>query len=326
MKRLLIVIYPGVTLLDAAGPAQVFSSANDILVRSGKAPHYEIQLTSHGGGQVKTDTGLTFETERLARAAEGAIDTIMIAGGVGVFDQIEEEAFLDLIKLCHRRSRRTATTCMGAFVTAKAGLLSRRKVATHWRYTDQLQADFPEASVECNPLFVRDAELWSAAGVTAGIDMALAMVEEDLDHRIAMQVAQSLVVFLHRPGGQPQFSNMLKVQESDGGGAFTRLHAWIADHLDERLDVETLAEQVGMSPRSFARTYKARIGLSPAKSVECMRVSAAKQLLEQEDLSLVEVAKRTGLLDEQRLRRAFVRQLGLTPTDYRSRFAPRKEA
>ncbi len=209
----------------------------------------------------------------------------------------------------------------GAFVAAKAGLLAGKDVSTHWRYTDLLQEQHPETRVRKDPLFVRDGKTWSAAGVTAGIDLTLAMVEEDFDHQIAMQVAQSLVVFFKRPGGQSQFSDTLAAQQKDTDGKFERLLAWIADNLQNPLDVETLARQAKMSPRTFARLYTKRIGISPAKSVEMFRVEAAKRLLEHEDLSLLKIAVKTGLADEQRLRRAFIRHVGVSPADYRRRFS-----
>ena len=319
-RRVAIVVYPGVTLLDAAGPAQVFASANNALEADGKVPFYELVLTSPPGGDIATDTGIVVGTVSLRAASSKPIDTMIISGGVGVFDLLEEQRFLKWVVARHRECRRVATTCMGAFVTAKAGLLDGKDVSTHWRYADELQRQHPEACVHKDPLFVRSGKIWSAAGVTSGIDLALAMVEEDHGHGVAMQVAQSLVVFFKRPGGQSQFSNVLLAQRQDDDGTFSRLHAWIASNLHCPLDVETLARQAGMSPRTFARIYKKRIGTTPAKSVEIMRVDAAKHLLEQGQKPLGEIAATTGLADEQRLRRAFVRHVGISPYDYRKKF------
>lgn len=320
-KRIAIIVYPGVTLLDATGPAQVFSSANDILRRAGREMPYQLLLASPLGGDIETDTGIVLKTAPLQAASEQPIDTMIISGGVGVFDLLQEERFLDWVVARHAECRRVATTCMGAFVTAKAGLLRGQRVATHWRYTDELQRQHPEIDVEKDPLFVRSGKMWSAAGVTSGIDLALAMIEEDHDHRIAMQVAQSLVVFFKRPGGQAQFSNVLNVQKRDEAGIFSELHAWIAENLKSDLAVEVLAQQAGMSPRTFARRYKEYTGLTPAKSVEMMRVDSAKRMLELEPgLPLVKIAGNTGLVDEQRLRRAFVRHIGIPPLDYRAKF------
>ena len=321
LKRIVIVVYPGVTLLDAAGPAQVFSSANDMLERGGKEAAYELVLASPLGGAIETDTGIVVQSVSLPSLSKRSIDTMIISGGIGVFDCLEEDRLLDWVVARHEKCRRVATTCMGAFVTAKAGLLAGQKVATHWRYTDELQCQHPEILVEKDPLFVRSGKMWSAAGVTSGIDLALAMVEEDHDHRIAMQVAQALVVFFKRPGGQSQFSNVLNVQAQDEAGLFSELHAWIAENLGGDLSVETLAQQAGMSPRSFARHYKERTGVTPARSVEIIRVDSAKRMLEREpDQPLAKIARSSGLGDEQRLRRAFVRHLGVPPQDYRRKF------
>ncbi|WP_282606343.1 GlxA family transcriptional regulator [Pelagibius sp. Alg239-R121] len=317
----MIVVYPGVTLLDAAGPAQVFSSANDMLNREGKEALYQLLLTSPLGGDIETDTGIVLKTLSLQNASKQPIDTMIISGGVGVFDLLEENRFLKWVVARHAECRRVATTCMGAFVTAKAGLLDGESVATHWRYAEDLQCQHPEAQVEKDPLFVRSGKMWSAAGVTSGIDLALAMVEEDLDHRLAMLVAQSLVVFFKRPGGQSQFSNVLNVQKKDEAGTFSELHAWIAENLRRDLSIEVLAQEVRMSPRTFARRYKERTGVTPARSVEMMRVDSAKRMLElEQDLPLAKIARNTGLADEQRLRRAFVRHMGISPLDYRAKF------
>ena len=323
-RRVVVLIYPGVTLLDAAGPAQVFSSANEkdgsLRDLAGKAPRYSVVLASPDGGEVATDTGITLGTLTLRQAAARPIDTLIVAGGVGVFDALEVRPLVAWIAERAAACRRVATTCMGAFLAAEAGLLDGQTVTTHWRRIEDFQARYPKVRVRCEPLFVRNGKMWSSAGVTAGIDLALAMVEEDHGHEIAMQVAQSLVVFLKRPGGQSQFSNVLAAQKEDGGGTFSELHAWIAANLRGDLTVEALAERTGMSPRTFARLYKDRIGLTPAKSVERMRVDAAKHLLAQTALAPAQIAARAGLVDGQRLRRAFLRHVGVSPQEYRQTF------
>ena len=319
-KRVVIVVYPGVTLLDAAGPAQAFATANQMLARADRPAAYEVALAAPAGGEVRTDTGITVGTVSLRRAAARPIDTLIVAGGIGVFDLLEERRLIDWVVARHGDCRRLATTCMGAFVTAEAGLLDGGVVTTHWRYTADLQRRYPEVDVRRDPLFVRNGKMWSAAGVTSGIDLALAMVEEDLGHDVAMQVAQSLVVFFKRPGGQAQFSNVLLAQQRDDDGSFSDLHAWIAGNLPSTLDVDTLARRAGMSARTFARRYKARTGTTPAKAVEVMRVDAAKRLLAHGTVPLAKIAAETGLADEQRLRRAFQRHVGVSPHDYRRKF------
>ena len=319
-RRVVILIYPGVTLLDAAGPAQVFSTANKQEARAPDAPPYALRLASPSGGEIPSDSGVTLGTLSLAEAAAEPIDTLIVSGGIGVFDLFEERQVIDWIRTQNRRCRRLASTCMGAFLTAEAGLVDGETVTTHWNHIEDLRRRYPKIDVQCDPLFVRSGRLWSSAGVTAGIDLALAMVEEDHGHEVAMQVARSLVVFVKRPGGQSQFSNVLIAQQADGDGGFSELHAWIAGHLASDLKVETLARRAGMSPRSFARHYKARTGSTPAKAIEMIRVETAKRLLEQGGSSLARIALQTGLGDEQRLRRAFVRHVGVSPSDYRRKF------
>ncbi|MEM7172367.1 MAG: GlxA family transcriptional regulator [Pseudomonadota bacterium] len=322
------LIYPGVTLLDACGPAQAFATANRALERRGRAPRYEVVMASLAGGPVATDTGVTLGTLSLAEAAARPMDTVIVAGGDGVFNLAEEVRIVYWVRAAARTCRRVASSCMGAFVTGKAGLLDGRRVTTHWRHLEELQRDHPASRVEGDPLFVKDGNVWSSAGCTAGIDMALAMIEEDLGHEIAMDIAQALVVFLKRPGGQSQFSNVLIAQGHNGAGGpggvrgrhFGELQAWVAENLMADLSVEALAERAGMSPRNFSRLYKTATGLSPAKSMECLRVEGAKRLLEQSHLSVAQVAAQTGLGDEQRLRRAFLRHSGVTPAEYRRKF------
>lgn len=317
---MVILVYPGVTLLDAAGPAQVFASANAQDARPADAPPYAVVLTSPAGGAVPTDSGITLGTVPLDEASAEPIDTLIVAGGVGVFGLVEERGLIAWIAARHETCRRLASTCMGAFLTAEAGLLDGEKVTTHWRRVEELQERYPAIEVQRDPLFVRSGKLWSSAGVTAGIDLALAMVEEDHGHALAMQVAQALVVYFKRPGGQSQFSNVLAAQRSTGDGCFSELHAWIAGNLPGTLTVETLARRAGMSPRSFARQYKARTGVTPAKAVEMLRVETAKRLLEQGSSSLARIALQTGLGDEQRMRRTFLRHVGVSPSDYRRKF------
>lgn len=315
---MVIVVYPGVTLLDVTGPAQAFSSANEI-AGEGACP-YEILLTSRDGGSIATDTSITIGTVSLGEAAASAIDTLLVAGGLGVFDAAEDEVLTGWVRSQAQKSRRAGSTCMGAFLTASAGLLAGRRVATHWRWCDELQRRYPDVTVQHDPIFVRDGAIWSSAGVSAGIDLALAMIEEDCGHGLALDVARSLVVYLKRPGGQSQFSTALTAQSLDQEGAFGALHAWISNNLDADLRVEALAERAGMSLRTFARSYAARIGVTPAKAVEAMRVEAASRILEESDIAIAIVAKQSGFGDKERMRRAFLRHVATAPLEYRRRF------
>lgn len=318
-RRIVFVIYPGVTLLDVTGPVQAFSSANNTEIANGRRI-YEVVIASPEGGPVVTDCLVDLGSVSLDQAAADPIDTLIVAGGSGVFDAMDQRSLVDWIKTQSPNCRRVASTCMGSFLTAAAGLLDGQSVTTHWRQVAELQRRFPKIDVKRDPLFVRNGDMWSSAGVTAGIDLALAMIEEDMGHEAAMQVAQALVVFFKRPGGQSQFSDILNIQAAETEGMFADLHAWIAGHLQSELSVPKLAERLAMSPRSFSRKYKEKIGITPAKTVEMMRVDAAKRALARSDLPLAKIAFNTGFLDEQRLRRAFQRHVGISPMAYRETF------
>ncbi|MEH6525398.1 MAG: helix-turn-helix domain-containing protein [Sneathiella sp.] len=319
-KRVVFVIYPGVTLLDVAGPLQAFSSANNTEIAEGRRV-YEVAIASPEGGPVATDCLVDLGTVSLDHAAVQPIDTLIVAGGDGVFDALDQRNIVSWIKAQSPNCRRVASTCMGSFLTAAAGLLDGQNVTTHWRHVEELQRRFPKINVKRDPLFVRNGAMWSSAGVTAGIDLALAMIEEDMGHTAAMQVAQALVVFFKRPGGQSQFSDILSIQASETEGLFADLHAWIAGHLQSDLSVPKMAERLAMSPRSFSRKYKEKTGITPAKTVEMMRVDAAKHALARSNLPLAKIAFNTGFLDEQRLRRAFQRHVGTSPMAYRGTFS-----
>ncbi len=319
-KRVVFVIYPGVTLLDVAGPLQAFSSANNTEI-AGRQRIYEVVIASPAGGSVVTDCRVDLGSVSLDQAAVQPIDTLIVAGGNGVFDALEQLGLVSWIKAQSAGCRRVASTCMGAFLTAAAGLLDGQSVTTHWRQVEELQRRFPNIDVKRDPLFVRNGSMWSSAGVTAGIDLALAMIEEDMGHEAAMQVAQALVVFFKRPGGQSQFSDILNIQAAETEGLFADLHAWIAGHLQSDLSVPKLAERLAMSPRSFSRKYKEKTGITPAKTVEMIRVDAAKRALARRDLPLAQIAFNTGFMDEQRLRRAFQRHVGISPMAYRETFS-----
>jgi transcriptional regulator GlxA family with amidase domain len=214
--------------------------------------------------------------------------------------------------------------CTGAFLLAQTGLLTGRRATTHWKSCTRLQECYPDIQVDADPIYVREGRIWTSAGVTAGIDLSLALIEEDLGRKVAMQVARHLVVFLNRPGGQSQFSVALEAQAAAADGNapnhFAPLHGWIAEHLADDLRVERLAEQAGMSPRTFARVYAGKMGVTPARMVEKIRVEAARRILEETDMPIKRVASECGFGQEDRLRRAFFRQVGTTPAEYRARF------
>jgi transcriptional regulator GlxA family with amidase domain len=317
-REVVIVAYEGVTLLDVAGPAQVFATATDVQ-GDGGAPAYRVILASRSGGPVMTSTGIAVLTSAFAELAGRPIDTLVVAGGPGVHASVQEAGMIEWVSARAAEAKRTCSVCTGAFLLAAAGLLNGRRATTHWRWAETLQTQYPEVSVEADPIFLRDGSIWTSAGVSAGIDLALALVEEDLGHGIALRVARRLVVFLKRPGSQTQFSAALAAQTRDGG-RFGELHAWIAANLGHELRIEHLAEQARMSPRHFARVYAASTGMTPAKAIEAMRVEAARRLLEENGRPIGWVAQHCGFGDDERMRRSFVRWIGVPPTDYRERF------
>jgi transcriptional regulator GlxA family with amidase domain len=318
-RRIAMVAFPGVTLLDLSGPAQVFAELEAIEL---PGPRYSLSYVSTSGGLVPTDVGIMIDTAPLRSVRPDQVDTLIIPGGPGIWRMRDDQRLMRWIGQVLPKARRLASVCLGAFALAWTGVLDGRRAATHWRYCPRLQDSFPKIRVEPNAIFVKDGRVWSSAGVSAGIDLALAMVEEDFGHTIALDVARRLVVFLKRPGGQSQFSTVLAAQASDVEGRFSELHAWIIENIASDLKVEALAEKAGMTPRTFARAYVSRTGLTPARGVEALRVETARLLLESRDIGgVVEIAKRAGFGDDERMRRAFLRHLGVSPSEYRSRFS-----
>jgi len=318
-RRVAIIAFPGVTLLDISGPAQVFAELEAIEL---PAPGYSLSYLSTSGGLVPTDVGMMIDTLPISSVRPNRVDTLVIPGGPGIWEMRKDAALMKWIAQALPKARRIASVCLGAFVLAWTGVLDGKRVATHWRYCPRLQDSFPNIRVEPDAIFVKDGRVWSSAGVSAGIDLALAMVEEDFGHTTALDVARRLVVFLKRPGGQSQFSTILAAQASDVEGRFSELHAWIIENIASDLRVDVLAAKAGMTPRTFARAYASRTGMTPASGVEALRVETARLLLESGQVGgVVEVAKRAGFGDDERMRRAFLRHLGVSPSEYRSRFS-----
>jgi transcriptional regulator GlxA family with amidase domain len=310
------VAFTQVQLLDVTGPLQVFASANDHAVKAGSPPPYR-PLVVAAASKVTSTAGLNLEAHRLPRNGT-AVDTLLVAGGQGVAQAAEDPVLLLWLRARARLARRVGSVCSGAFVLGAAGLLDGKRVATHWERCDELGRRFPRARVESDPIFVRDGALWTSAGVTAGIDMALAMVEDDLGHSASMAVARQLVVFLKRPGSQAQFSVTLATQHHDE--RFDRLLAWMAGHLANDLSVAALAHRAGMSERNFIRRFRASTGHTPADSVQRLRVETARQLLASTTVPIKQVVERCGFGSEETFRRAFLRHANTTPGEYRARF------
>jgi transcriptional regulator GlxA family with amidase domain len=313
-----ILAYPAVQLLDVAGPLQVFASANELTARIGEGPLYAPRVVSAGAPVVTASAGLGLVAAPLPRA-RAALDTLLVAGGPGVHTAAADVAVLHWVRSRAKRARRIASVCTGAFLLAAAGLLNGRRAATHWMHCAELARRYPAIRVEPDPIFVRDGAIWTSAGVTAAIDLALALVEEDVGRSLALAVARHLVMFLKRPGGQTQFSTVLSLQGAED--RFGALHSWMVERLADDLSLPTLARKVGMSERSFSRHYVEATGITPARAVERLRLEAARHLLSDTRLPVKRIAARCGFGSEETLRRSFVRLLAATPQDYRARFS-----
>ena len=315
-KPIHVLAFAKVQLLDVTGPLQVFASANDVAAQRGMPTPYAPQVISPGGGAVLSSAGLALLAEPLP---ETASDTLIIAGGWGVYAAAQDPALVDWVRQQATVSRRVASVCTGAFLLAASGWLDGRRVATHWTSCEQLARQHPRLQVEPDPIFINDGPVWTSAGVTAGIDLSLALVEADLGRAMALEVARQLVVFLKRPGGQAQFSVTLDLQQQ--GKRFDDLHAWIADNLSLDLGIPALALQAGMSERSFIRHYRADTGQTPARAIERIRVETARRLLSDTGLPIKRIAVQCGFGSEETLRRSFLRAMGVVPQVYRERFS-----
>jgi transcriptional regulator GlxA family with amidase domain len=313
-----LLAFPLVQLLDVTGPIQVFASANDFVLEAGGRPPYELKVVAQGGAQVTASAGLKLSTLPLTLGG-ATVDTLMVAGGQGVEAAAVDPVIIEWVQARAKRARRIASVCTGAFLLAASGLLDGRRAVTHWSFCAELARRFPKVRVESDPIFVRDGAVWSSAGVTAGLDLALALVEEDLGRTVALAVARYLVVFMKRPGGQAQFSTALSLQAADD--EFAALHEWISNHLSDDLPLPVLADQAGMSERSFSRHYAEATGLTPARAIERLRVEAARRLLSESGLPVKRICQRCGFGSEETMRRSFLRLLAVTPQDYRTRFS-----
>ncbi|BAN48792.1 GlxA family transcriptional regulator [Metapseudomonas resinovorans] len=320
-RHLVFVAYQQMGLLDLTGAQTVFWAASKRLQERG-LPGYHLHNASLEGGLVQTAEGLAVNTERLAPLAELPIDTFIVPGAPAICETLDHyDELVAWLRGHLNRARRVASVCSGAFLLAKAGLLEGRRAATHWAMCDTLQQVFPSIEVDADAIFIQQGSVWTSAGVSAGIDLALALVEDDCGRDIAMQVARELVVYLKRPGGQAQYSELLQLQSQDGA-VFDDLHLWIAENLgDERLTVERLAQQVRMSQRNFARVYKQKTGRTPAKAIEMFRLEAARRMLENSPRNIDQIARLCGFGDEERMRCTFQRNLSVSPRDYRNRFS-----
>jgi transcriptional regulator GlxA family with amidase domain len=297
----------------------VFGRTTRYLRDRGLAGGYTLELVASRPGSVTSSSGLSLAVQRTLAAVRGAIDTLVVAGGLGTQRALGDRSLVAFVKNAAGRARRTASVCTGAFLLAEAGLLDGRRATTHWNACARLAERYPKVRVESDPIFVRDGRIWSSAGVTAGMDLALALVEQDHGREVALGVARELVLFLKRPGGQAQFSAQLRAQLAERE-PLRDLQAFIADHPSADLFVEALAKRVAMSPRHFARVFKQDTGTTPAAAVLAARVEAARRRLEDGDDGLEGVAAACGFGSAEVMRRAFLRTLRVGPAVYRRRF------
>lgn len=318
-RRVVLLAHDQMNLLDLAGPLQALSTASRRF-SGGGADLYETRVASVDGGLVLTSAGLPIDTVALSSLDGVAIDTLIVPGGSKDSEMHAPPELIAWIATRASKVRRLCSVCTGAFLLAAAGSLDGKRVATHWDWIARLEKLHPTVKVDGDRIYVRDGSVWTSAGVSAGIDLTLALIEEDFGHRVAIETARQLVMFIKRSGGQSQFSVPLAAQ-TDASGRFSELHVWIAAHIADDLGIERLAEQAGMSIRNFARVYTQSLGRTPAKTVEAMRLEAACRALEETDLPLKSIAGRAGYANEQSLRRAFQRQFGVSPIDYRERFS-----
>ena len=306
--RVRILAYEGCQLLDVSGPAAVFGAANE----DRGTPFYDLAIVSPDGGSVKTNSGVALQSQKIG----GQPDTLLVAGGsAGLRAAMAREDVLGWLRKAAPKATRFGSVCTGAFVLAAAGLLDGKRVATHWASCDRLASKFPALSVDAESLYVVDGKVWTSAGVTTGIDMALALVETDLGAATANLIARHFVLYQRRPGYQSQFSPMLQAQAA-ADAPFAALIDWMQDHLDRDLDVPTLARHAGYSERSFYRKFTEATGKTPAHFVEDLRLDAARTLLAK-GLSVKAIAGRIGLKSSGRLGQAFERRFGMAPSLFR---------
>lgn len=306
-----VAVFNDFQLLDATGPVAVFESASFL---SAPGDGYDLTLVSAGGGPVRSSSGVSVHTEPMAPWT--AVDTLLVAGGTGTRAGDRDPRIVACLQQWSGNCRRIASVCTGAFLLAEAGLLQGRRATTHWRHCGRLAQRYPDVRVEPDRIWVQDGNVWTSAGVSAGIDLALALVAADFGVAVAQACAREVVVYYQRPGGQSQFSS---IQELGGGrGRFGELLAWMRANLDQPLGVEQLAERMAMSPRNFSRRFRAEVGRTPAQAVTQVRLEVARTLVETTTQPIEQIARRCGFGDSERMRRAFVQLLGRPPRALRT--------
>ena len=319
-RTIAFALFDGVAALDLVGPADAFAAANDLGTSPGKDPLYELQFLGVGKRRFRAESGISFEAHAELDALPEC-DTLIVPGGSGLREgRVGEKVASAVLRAKH--ARRIASVCTGIYGIAPTGLLDGRRVTTHWRFAEDVQARFPRLRMEADAIYVRDGRFATSAGVTAGIDLALGLIEEDAGPALALAVARELVVYLRRSGGQSQYSTPLKLQIASTD-PIHEVTAFIAENLDRDLSIERLAAKAHLSPRQFSRRFSELLGVAPASFVLSMRLDEAKRLLGEERASVEEVALATGFRSADVFRRAFERRFGVGPRDYRARFGAR---
>ena len=323
--RILIVAFPPAQLLDIAGPLDVFAGANLLATMGGRPPAYEVHVAAPQAGPLATTCGVPLLASRGLRERGLRADTLLVAGGPGARAMVNDAPLVQALKRLVTRTARVGSICTGAFPLAATGALDGCRATTHWAHFDEFAALFPRVQIDRDALFVAEGPCHSSAGITAGIDYALALVERDLSRRDALEVARGLVMFLKRPGGQSQFSAQLAVQAAQAGPAagaerFAELARWMAANLRRDLGVERLAERMAMSPRNFARRFAEALGVTPARHVQQLRIDAARRLLTDGQQPVARIAERCGFASAEAMRVAFQRHLNVAPAAFRARF------
>jgi transcriptional regulator GlxA family with amidase domain len=322
-RRIGFLTYPGCEILDFCGPFDTFYWADFWLQRFGRTdePGYQCIVVAANPGPIQTRCGIEIVATHSYCDLSDGLDTLVVAGGAVTFEEAcKDPTLVEWVRSTAPRVRRVASVCTGAFILAAAGLLNHRRATTHWMYSELLATAYPSIDVDCNLLFARDGNIYTSGGITAGIDLALALVEEDLGREVALATARLMVVFPRRPGGQSQFSTYVQYSEVRSRPDISELQAWILGHPAEDLSVEALADRMGMSPRNFARLFRSETGDTPAQFAERARADAARCKLEQTVVPVETIAEECGFGNTERMRRTFQRLFEVSPHDYRARF------
>jgi transcriptional regulator GlxA family with amidase domain len=319
--RVVIAAFPPAQTLDVTGPLDALASANAASTAAGHPPFYEVVLATPHGVPLATTSGISIIAGCDLLQSDLAADTLMLAGGPGARAMPANPELVRAVTRIALRTPRVVSICTGAFALAATGELNRRRATTHWAHFDEFAHHFPQVTIDRDALFINDGKYHSSAGVTAGIDYTLSMIQADLGRKIALEVARDLVVFLRRPGGQSQFSAHLAAEVgADDPDRFADLNQWLAENLASDLSVTMMADRVAMSPRNFARRFKQAMNVTPNTHLQMLRVDAARRLLSESSLSIPRIAKRCGFASASALRTEFKAQVHITPEEFRSRF------